>query len=288
MTFLTRKTLTRRTMLKGMGVSVALPLLDSMIPPLAAPIEAGAHAAGVCLRGARRHPFGVETAADRPPVRVAAQPAAARRPAGSLQHLHESLAPGSRQQGRRQRRSQPRRRGLAHRRACLRPHAPGRRDPPRRVGRPDRRQAPGQGQPRALHRDDARPGDAGGMRFWRLLLREHRLVAQRDLAQHARDPPARDLRAPVRRRRQRRAAARPHREGGQPARFGAGGNTFADREARPLGHLQAARYLDSVREVEQRIQNAESSLEESVELPDRPIGIPASFEEYASSCSTCS
>ena len=40
-------------------------------------------------------------------------------------------------------------------------------------------------------------------------------------------------------------------------------------------------YLDSVREVEQRIQNAESSLEESIELPDRPIGIPASFEEYA-------
>ena len=37
-------------------------------------------------------------------------------------------------------------------------------------------------------------------------------------------------------------------------------------------------YLDSVREVEQRIQNAESSLEESIELPDRPIGIPASFE----------
>src|SRR5687768_2776200 len=36
MTFLTRKTLTRRTVLKGMGVSVALPLLDSMIPPLVA------------------------------------------------------------------------------------------------------------------------------------------------------------------------------------------------------------------------------------------------------------
>jgi len=40
-------------------------------------------------------------------------------------------------------------------------------------------------------------------------------------------------------------------------------------------------YLDSVREVEQRIQHAESSLDESVELPDRPIGIPASFEDYA-------
>ena len=36
MTFLTRKTLTRRTMLKGMGASVALPLLDSMMPALSA------------------------------------------------------------------------------------------------------------------------------------------------------------------------------------------------------------------------------------------------------------
>ena len=36
MTFLTRKTLTRRTLLKGVGASVALPLLDSMIPPLSA------------------------------------------------------------------------------------------------------------------------------------------------------------------------------------------------------------------------------------------------------------
>ena len=36
MTFLTRKTLTRRTMLKGMGASVALPLLDAMMPGLSA------------------------------------------------------------------------------------------------------------------------------------------------------------------------------------------------------------------------------------------------------------
>ena len=40
-------------------------------------------------------------------------------------------------------------------------------------------------------------------------------------------------------------------------------------------------YLDSVREVEQRIQTAESSVAQAVELPDRPIGIPATFEEYA-------
>jgi hypothetical protein len=47
-------------------------------------------------------------------------------------------------------------------------------------------------------------------------------------------------------------------------------------------------YLDSVREVEQRIQHAESSLDESVELPDRPIGIPPASRTTRSSCSTCS
>jgi hypothetical protein len=40
-------------------------------------------------------------------------------------------------------------------------------------------------------------------------------------------------------------------------------------------------YLDSVREIEQRIQIAESSVEEALELPDRPIGIPATFEQHA-------
>ena len=39
-------------------------------------------------------------------------------------------------------------------------------------------------------------------------------------------------------------------------------------------------YLDSVREIEQRIQNAETQGALSVELPDRPIGIPDSFEEH--------
>jgi hypothetical protein len=39
-------------------------------------------------------------------------------------------------------------------------------------------------------------------------------------------------------------------------------------------------YLGSIRDVEQRIQTAESHVEESVELPDRPVGLPASFEEH--------
>ena len=40
-------------------------------------------------------------------------------------------------------------------------------------------------------------------------------------------------------------------------------------------------YLDSVREVETRIQGSEGKIAESLELPDRPIGIPGVFEEHA-------
>src|SRR6202030_1146051 len=39
-------------------------------------------------------------------------------------------------------------------------------------------------------------------------------------------------------------------------------------------------YLDSVREIEQRIQNTERQGALSVDLPDRPIGIPDSFDEH--------
>jgi hypothetical protein len=39
-------------------------------------------------------------------------------------------------------------------------------------------------------------------------------------------------------------------------------------------------YLDSVREIEQRIQGAESGDQHEVALPERPTGIPASFDEH--------
>ena len=39
-------------------------------------------------------------------------------------------------------------------------------------------------------------------------------------------------------------------------------------------------YLDSVRDIEQRIQGAEKQGAQSLELPERPIGIPESFEEH--------
>ncbi len=36
MTFITKKKMARRTMLKGLGASLALPMLDSMMPALSA------------------------------------------------------------------------------------------------------------------------------------------------------------------------------------------------------------------------------------------------------------
>ena len=41
-----------------------------------------------------------------------------------------------------------------------------------------------------------------------------------------------------------------------------------------------AEYLDSIREVERGIEAAESQVAESLELPDRPVGIPGTFEDH--------
>jgi len=58
----------------------------------------------------------------------------------------------------------------------------------------------------------------------------------------------------------------------------------ANRLASRLGASDRSKlgeYMDSVREIEQRIQGSESNVAESLELPDRPIGIPATFEEHS-------
>ena len=53
--------------------------------------------------------------------------------------------------------------------------------------------------------------------------------------------------------------------------------------AKSLGRGDRAKlneYLDSVREIEQRIQNTESQSKHSIELPERPVDVPDSFDEY--------
>jgi hypothetical protein len=53
---------------------------------------------------------------------------------------------------------------------------------------------------------------------------------------------------------------------------------------RTLGVRDRARiadYMDTVREIERRIQNAEQNNAADLELPDKPLGVPASFQEHA-------
>ncbi len=53
--------------------------------------------------------------------------------------------------------------------------------------------------------------------------------------------------------------------------------------ARTLGRgdrTKLTEYLESVREIEQRIQNTESNGTQALELPERPMGIPPSFDEH--------
>ena len=87
------------------------------------------------------------------------------------------------------------------------------------------------------------------------------------------------VRTAVRRRRQR---------GSAPVAQPVGGSILdsvreeANRVANSLGRGDKAKlheYLDSVREIEQRIQNAESQPVD-IELPERPTDIPSSFDAH--------
>jgi hypothetical protein len=53
--------------------------------------------------------------------------------------------------------------------------------------------------------------------------------------------------------------------------------------SKTLGHGDRTKldeYLDSVREIESRIQKTESQTASSLQLPDRPVDVPDSFDEY--------
>ena len=52
-------------------------------------------------------------------------------------------------------------------------------------------------------------------------------------------------------------------------------NTLGHHDRNKLGE-----YLDSVRDIEKRIQSAEAQGAQSIELPDRPLDIPATFEDH--------
>ena len=48
----------------------------------------------------------------------------------------------------------------------------------------------------------------------------------------------------------------------------------------PRDRTRLGQYLDNVREIEQRIQRAEQQSDQRLDVPDAPVGIPESFEEH--------
>lgn len=106
MTFLTKKSLARRTMLKGLGAGIAPPMLDAMMPALSAqtkkaPPRLGFVYASHGIIHSQWKPTQVGKS-----LALPCEPEAARRTSRPYQRSDESVAPGSRHQGRRQRRPQ--------------------------------------------------------------------------------------------------------------------------------------------------------------------------------------
>ena len=91
--FITKKSLPRRTFLRGMGVTFALPLLDAMVPALSAQLSDGGRAADalrVHLRAARRDPRQLHAGDRGRQLRVQADHEAARAVPGPADRRQQS------------------------------------------------------------------------------------------------------------------------------------------------------------------------------------------------------
>ena len=220
------KHLSRRTVLRGMGAAMALPLLEAMVPAqtLLAPDRGGAadrgwSASRWCTgRPAARSTASTSTTGCR---RRPGATSSSRRSSKPLEPFRDYLTvvTQDRSAGRRgvvgqrgRRRSFPLERGVPHRRAPEADRRLGRRG--RHVDRPDLRPAVRPGHAAAVdaarHRE-RRPGRRLRLQLHLRLLRADQLVVADDAAADDHRP-AHGLREPVRRRRHRRQdrAARQH------------------------------------------------------------------------------
>ena len=271
--FITKKALPRRTFLRAMGTTVALPFLDAMVPALSAQAKPTPRFGFVYIaNGVIQNQWKPATTGAGFELTPILQPFANVRDRinvlSGLSHLQaDTFGDGT---GDHPRASAVWLTGVhAYDR-----DAAGRRGQAGDHRRPDDRAADRRHVPHPVARAGGRLPDAGLVRFRRLLLRQHRLVAERDDAEPDRVASAHRLRAAVRRRRQRRRAAGAQPERGQHPRLGARGGEPASPAASGAGDkAKLGEYLDSVREVEQRIQNAEAQPVE-IELPERPTDIP--------------
>ncbi len=202
--FITRRHLSRRAVLRGAGAALALPLLDVDGPS----DERDAQAAGPLRRHllpARRHHGALDAEGRRARLHLQRDPAAARAVSGAHQRHLQSGASARVWAGRRHGQSQP-----------LLRHVPERREgglrraaAPRNHGGSDRGEAPGPRHAAAVAGAHDRGGRAQLRRRPQLRLPQHAVLAERDLAAADAEQSAGAVRAALRRRRERCAARGP-------------------------------------------------------------------------------
>ena len=233
MTFITKKHLPRRTFLRGMGVTLALPLLDSMVPaqtPLAKTRRQSQQPPELHLRSARRHDGQVDARDGRHGLRVHRNP---QRRSRSFAIDLRGVQPGA---------SGGRRSGSRCRR---RPRAFGRGVPERRSSREGRRSA---SAPPSIRSPRSSIGQDTPLPSLELSIEDVALSCgsgyacayyQHDFledAHHAAahgEQSAGGLREAFRRRQQQRGPAGAQAAEPQPARFGDGRGGFACRRDLP-------------------------------------------------------
>ena len=274
--FITNRALSRRTILRGMGATLALPFLDAMVPvfrPAAAATPVRRFGAVFVPLGERPGFWDADDRGRNFELTAIMKPLEKFRSHMTVvSQLCDPLDGHADDGG-----------GLAERRD---PEADARRGRARRRHdrsgdrRPDRAghaDAVAGARDRGLHRLDRRLRPVVQLR-----LHEHHLVEERDDADADGDQPAQRVRADVR---AARARARSARRGWRPT---AACSTRCSRSSRGcsegLGGQDLNRlndYLENVREIEQRIQKAEKQSSTDVEVPDAPVGIPEEFEDHA-------
>ena len=265
MNFITKKHLSRRTMLRGLGVSVALPLLDSMVPaqtPLAKTAAAAKTPLLRHLRSARRDDGQMDSRAGRRRLRVPREPEASRKTARPRLRGQQSRASaGQRRRFRCRRRSRAFRRRFPQRRASRKRFRPRRHDDRSGPGRAHR-----PGHPAAFHRN--------GHRGSRLELRLRATAARISTP----SPGARRrCRCPWRTARRSSSsgcsamAATPRSAFRARSRTRSILDSVTDKVARLQGKLDPSdrarlgEYLDDIREIERRIQKATEQSADRVE-----------------------
>ena len=260
MTWLTKKRISRRHVLRGMGAAVALPLLDAMVPAATALAQTAASPRAALrrrLRAQRRDHGAVDAGRHRRRVRVLAHPEAARAvpPVAGRRHQPHAGQPGrgrGRPRGQRGRMADGRLRRSAPRpRTCA--------TAPRSIRWWPRRSARRRRSRRSSWPPRTSPATSAPAPRVQLRLHEHHLVEHADDAAADGDQPARGLRADV------RAAGHRRRSARRAACATAASSTRSRSEAAELqqgsGRRDRARlgdYLDNVREIERRIQRTEA------------------------------